>query len=450
MMNISGKNLTELLLSCLNGDQEETRLLQEDKEFQAKLTQLCAWLRVQLQQYCGVLDSQVLSLLEVNDSHLQSFSFQESLEQTKNETQSLVVEAQTIVKAVQESARALATNQEISTQTLQSVQRGNEQLSRLIGEMDLVEQAMHVMEKTIDSFLVQSLSITNLSAKVQEIAKQTNLLALNAAIEAARAGEHGRGFAVVADEVKKLAQNSAKAVLEIQSATQAIQQGAQDVHTEVAVSQEHLHRGTDFLEIVAEVLGMANQSAMDSKNNINDIVQVTEREKLAVQAVGEHAIKINGALGTFQEQFTSIHASFETVKGTLETGLDQAMKIEPPLVVQFSVIKADHVRWVGKVMEAISTGDTTLGATELKDETQCRLGKWMASMGEHPILASKEFQAIQEIHPKVHQMGIRLVAAVLNKDFETAKAGAEELKDLSSLLQGYLDAARQKMLEPTS
>jgi len=446
-MKSSTENLTDLLLSCLDGDSKALQLLQEDEEFQAILSPICSWLRVQLQQYCQVLDAQVGSLREVNDSHLQSLAFRKNLAHAKNATQTLVEQIQAVVKTAQQSARAMANNQEIAAQTLENVQRGNLQLSQLIGEMDLVEQAMRVMGQTIDSFLIQTRSITSLAAKVQEIAKQTNLLALNAAIEAARAGEHGRGFAVVADEVKKLAQNSAKAAQEIQSATTAIQQGAQDVHSEVAVGQEHLHRGTEFLETVAEVLGMANQSAQESQRNIEKVLQENGQQVQAVEAVSSHVESIDGDLGGFQEQFLAIRAGLDAIQHTLETGLDQAMKTEPPLAVRLSVIKADHVRWVGKVLEAISTGDTSLGAAELKDETQCRLGKWMASLGKHPLLASAEFQVIQEIHPKVHQLGLRLVAAVQNQDWETATAGAGELKDLSTRLQGQLDAARQRLLE---
>ncbi|MGH4137918.1 methyl-accepting chemotaxis protein [Clostridium sp.] len=95
------------------------------------------------------------------------------------------------------------------------------------------------MEKAIeDGKVVDSIKV--MADTIGSIATQTNLLALNAAIEAARAGEQGRGFAVVADEVRKLAEQSAQAVINIQDTIVKVQ----------GAFKSSIHTGSDILEFI--------------------------------------------------------------------------------------------------------------------------------------------------------------------------------------------------------
>lgn len=85
------------------------------------------------------------------------------------------------------------------------------------------EQYEKNLSKAVENAkVVENISI--MANMISSIANQINMLSLNASIEAARAGEHGRGFAVVAAEIGKLAGETSRAVNEIKTTIQEVEE----------------------------------------------------------------------------------------------------------------------------------------------------------------------------------------------------------------------------------
>jgi hypothetical protein len=80
---------------------------------------------------------------------------------------------------------------------------------------------------------------------------------------------------------------------------------------------------------------------------------------------------------------------------------------EPEMLLRLA--KSDHIVWVDKVVRYAMFGQTSLSEGELKDHTQCRLGKFLDSDRGQSLLANKPSfpELYSNIHPKVHQLGLK-------------------------------------------
>lgn len=177
-------------------------------------------LKIELQNdYVGEFHKIKLALVNISESmgdvmkNINKSSGQVSIgaSELSDASQMLAEGAQRQAASVQELA---ATTAEVTNSVKESRKDAEDSAEATIHVTEMIEQnqeKMKLMTDAMGEIQEKSHQVVGIIQTIEEIAEQTNLLSLNASIEAARAGELGKGFAVVADEIGKLALESSKA-----------------------------------------------------------------------------------------------------------------------------------------------------------------------------------------------------------------------------------------------
>lgn len=174
--------------------------------------------------------------------------------------------------------------------------------------------------KVVEEILFMADSIANIS-------EQTNLLALNASIEAARAGEHGKGFAVVADEVRKLAEESSKAVnniqkiiYEVKSAFSNLSQNTKEIMSfiENNVDPEYEMFMDTMVQYEKDAIDMSNM-ARQSEAATDAISKFIEQATESVKSVAETTKQSVAGTEEINETIKDIYGAIEEITKTTQT-----------------------------------------------------------------------------------------------------------------------------------
>lgn len=228
----------------------------------------------------------------------------EEQERTASQQATSVHETTTTMDELSASSKSTAEQAESATYgaslALGLTEGGKKAVGSTLEGMGSLQEKVEAIAQQIVRLSEQTNQIGNISELVSDLANQTNMLALNAAVEAVRAGEHGKGFAVVATEIRKLADESRKSALRINtlvvdiqmainSTVMATEEGTKTVISGVELAKETAYAFAGVAEAVNNVVLNNQQISLNVKQQAIAIGQVLDAMNSLSQGVGETA-----------------------------------------------------------------------------------------------------------------------------------------------------------------
>ncbi len=242
---------------------------------------------------------------------------------------------------------------------------GARNLMESITRIDRIVVATNLVQEKVDALQELSKQVRRISATISQIASQTKLLALNATIEAARAGESGRGFTVVAGEVKELAQETARATVEIEEIIARIQHETAAIAETADANHRAVNDGQSAIRGVADEIVSVRDHVDSMATEVEHIARIMVEQQTASAQVSESVSRIAALTSKSVGGLGHVVDAVDVMEARIVERLNQLAKLEVPHKV-IRLAQSDHVIWKKRLL-MMMMGRTQLDPNELAD-----------------------------------------------------------------------------------
>ena len=352
-------------------------------------------------------------------------------------TQTLAAASQQMVASVAEiasSSEAAATDAESAREIAAT---GKQSADHAVRTVHTIAESVRDAGLKVDRLSDTSAKIGTILNTIEAIAKQTNLLALNATIEAARAGEAGKGFAVVAGEVKSLANQTAKATVDIRQMIAGLRADIASIVTTMEASATAVEEGERVIMQTGDQISVIADRADGVTHRMQEIAGILNQQQLAADEIAQGVAGIAGiasenndhlqtVLGGLDQTFNTLTRQFKSYEDCTD---DQA-------ILAFG--RSDHAAFKKRVLDGV-LGRTSLQAHDLPDHQHCRLGKWYLAARDGSIGRLPSFARLDTPHAAVHEFGKRALELKSRGDQDAAFDEIQRMETASQAVLTILD-----------
>jgi methyl-accepting chemotaxis protein WspA len=209
----------------------------------------------------------------------------------------------------------------MAQQTAKFADTGQSSLGCMEDTMRHIKEAGDLINTKLTVLSEKAGKINQVVTTITKVADQTNLLSLNAAIEAENAGEYGRGFSVVATEIRRLADQTAVAMYDIDQNVKEMQSAVSAGVMGMDKFSEEVRGGVQEIQKVSTQLGQIIQ-------HVQGLTPRFERVNEGVQVQATGAQQISGALAQLSE---AVQQTVEALRQS-NLGIEQLKNVSQYLI----------------------------------------------------------------------------------------------------------------------